>query len=274
MFTTKDGIKIFTKQWVIDTPKAHVVLVHGFGEHIARYDHVAAALNRAGYSVYGSDLRGHGQSAHSEGQPRGYIASIDQYVDDVKVLWDQVKAPNLPNILIGHSMGGIVAARFALRHQAEMHALVTSGAALIPAPVPPFVVSLMKGLAGVAPHVGAIAVPAKYISTDPAEVRKYETDPLVHHGKVPLGTIAAMTSDGQDTLNRAHQLHIPLLVMQGSADKVISPTGSQKLFERAGSADKTLKMYPDLYHEIFNEVSKQQIIAEMIAWLDQRVGAR
>jgi acylglycerol lipase len=268
MLQTKDALQLYTKSWSIPQHKAVIVLAHGLGEHIERYAHVAAALNAAGYSVHGLDHRGHGQS---EGQPRALVRTMDTYVDDLKLLWDSVKAANVPNILIGHSMGGIIAARFALKYQSEMRALVTSGAALIPAPVPSFVAAVLRTLSNLAPQFNAIAVPAAYISTDPAEVKKYETDPLVYHGKVPLGTLSAMVSDGADTLARAGELRLPLLVMQGSADKVISPTGSQQLYDRAGSAYKTLKSYPDMYHEIFNEVERQRVISDMIAWLDQHV---
>jgi alpha-beta hydrolase superfamily lysophospholipase len=268
MIRTKDNLQLHTKSWTVQQPKAVIVLSHGFGEHIERYAHVAEALNNAGYSVHGLDHRGHGQS---EGQPRAFVRSIEEYVDDLKLLWDQVKSPHVPNILIGHSMGGIIAVRYALKYQSELHALVTSGAALIPAPVPSFVRALIRSVAGAMPQFGAIAVPAHYISTDPAEVSKYESDPLIYHGKVPLGTLSAMVSDGGNTLERASELRLPLLVMQGTADKVISPTGSQALDERAGSADKTLKMYPGFFHEIFNEKDRQRVISDMIAWLDKHV---
>lgn len=122
MMTTLDGLKLYVKEWPVENPKAAVVLVHGYGEHIGRYEYVAAALNRAGYTVSGADHRLHGRS---EGFPRAYVTEIDQLVDDLKLVWDKAKAkhPDKPTFMLGHSMGGLVATCFALRHQDEMQGL-------------------------------------------------------------------------------------------------------------------------------------------------------
>jgi alpha-beta hydrolase superfamily lysophospholipase len=171
--------------------------------------------------------------------------------------------------VLGHSMGGLIAAQFALRYQDQMRGLVTSGAALLPGEdVPPLAVRAGKLLARIAPKMTLVALEATAVSRDPDVVAHYESDPLNYRGKIRAGIGGSMFINGEAVLKQAHTLTLPMLVMHGEADRLIPAQASRLLYERAGSEDKTLKIYPELYHEIFNEPEKAQVLADLVAWLD------
>ncbi len=268
--TTPDGQALYVRHWPVESPRAAVLLIHGLSEHIARYDHVAAALNAAGFAAMGLDHRAHGRSP---GAPRAHVPSIDRLVDDQKQLWDEcLKAeyPDMPYFVIGHSLGGNVAVRFTLRYQAEIRGLVTSGAGLIlDAPAPLRV--LVRFWAGVLPQGSLVGLPSSTISRDVAVVQAYDADPLVYHGKPSFATLRALMDEGNDALQRAPQLTLPMLILHGEADALVTPEASRALYAQASAGDKTLKLYPGLYHEIFNEAEHETILAEVVAWLQDRL---
>jgi lysophospholipase len=268
---TADGLHLRTYHWPVDKPRAFVLLIHGMGEHLGRYEHVAKALNAAGLAVVGQDHRGHGAS---EGE-RAFFRTVDTLVDDLSPLWAAAQGlyAGLPACVVGHSLGGLVATHFALRHQADIRALALSGAALLltddlPAPL----VSLLIALGRIFPRSRPIpAIPSKYLSHDPAISQSYDGDAEVSHERVYLGVVAAMSASGRAALARAESLRLPLLAMHGGDDKIIPPLASQALIARAGAADKTLKIYPSLYHEIFNELEKEAVLTDLVAWLSARL---
>ena len=267
-FTTSDGLELHVNTWTVETPKAIVIIAHGLAEHSGRYAHVAATLNNAGYHVVAPDHRSHG---NSPGQPRAYVKDTTVFVDDLKVLWDQVAGEytGLPIFLTGHSLGGLIAAQFALRYQDQMRGLVTSGAGLLPGEdVPPFAVRVGKLLARIAPKMALVALDSAAVSRDPDVVARYNNDPLNYRGKIRAGIGGSLFINGEAVLQQAHTLTLPMLVMHGEADRLIPAQASRLLYERASSTDKTLKIYPELYHEIFNEPEQQQVFADLVAWLD------
>lgn len=273
MMTTLDGLKLYVKEWPVENPKAAVVLVHGYGEHIGRYGYVAAALNRAGYTVIGADHRLHGRS---EGSPRAYVTEIDQLVDDLKLVWDTVKAkhPDKPTFMLGHSMGGLVAACFALRHQDEMHGLVTSGAALLSRESFSLIlISAVQLMAKIAPQIPSVRVNSSSLSHDSQIAASYDSDPLNHRRAMKAATLWACVKAGDDAIQRAHTLKIPLLMLHGEKDRVVPNKATQTFFKRAGAQDKTLKIYPGLFHEIFNEPEKDEILQTVVIWLDAHLFA-
>lgn len=271
MMTTLDGLKLYVKEWPVENPKAVVVLVHGYGEHIGRYEYVAAALNRAGYTVIGADHRLHGRS---EGLPRAYVTKIDQLVDDLKLVWDKAKHPDKPTFMLGHSMGGLVAACFALRHQDEMQGLVTSGAALPSREsISVTLISAVRLIAKTAPWVPSLRIYGRSLSHDPQIAASYDSDPLNHHGAMKAATLWACVKAGGDAIQHAHTLKIPLLMLHGGKDRVVPNKATQTFFERAGVQDKTLKIYPGLFHEIFNEPEKDEILQTVVTWLDAHLFA-
>jgi alpha-beta hydrolase superfamily lysophospholipase len=266
------GVRLYRQSWLPDGPaRAVVVIAHGAGEHSGRYSHVAARLLGEGYAVYALDHRGHGRS---EG-PRAVIDRIDNAVEDL----DQVivnaasEYPGVPLFLLGHSMGGTIAVRYAIAHQDRLTGLILSAplAALEAAsPVTRLVARLLSTLT---PQLGLFAVDPALVSRDPDVVKAYETDPLVHHGRLAARTIAELASAVDSFPAAAGGITVPTLIMYGSGDRLVPPDGSMMLNDRIAATDKTLKTYDGLYHEILNEPEQDDVMDDMCSWLRARVRA-
>jgi alpha-beta hydrolase superfamily lysophospholipase len=272
-FTGAGGLEIFWRSWLPeDDPRAVVVIAHGAGEHIGRYEHVAARLASEGYAVYGLDHRGHGRS---EGR-RALIDRAASAVADMDhfVLMAGSQHPGLDVFLLGHSMGGCLSLRYAMRFQDRLTGLLLSGplAALEAAPVAVRLVA--RVLSAIAPAAPVFAVDASLVSRDPEVVRAYETDPLVHHGKLPVRTVAELAAAVESFPNGVAAITIPTLIMYGTADGLAPPAGSKMLGERIGAADKTVIPYDGLYHEILNEPEQGRVMDDMCGWLSARVGVK
>jgi alpha-beta hydrolase superfamily lysophospholipase len=175
--------------------------------------------------------------------------------------------------LLGHSMGGLISLRYAMAHQDRLTGLILSGplAALDAAPAPVRVIA--KALSAIAPKAPAIAVDSSLVSRDPAVVAAYDADPLVHHGKLPVRTVAEL-SDAVDSLPEGvRAITVPTLILYGTDDGLCPPRGSKMLAEQISSQDKTLKSYEGLYHEILNEPERDQVLDDIVSWLDARAPA-
>ncbi|MGC4962345.1 lysophospholipase [Gordonia sp. DT218] len=245
-------------------PRGTVVIAHGLGEHGRRYRHVVERLVGAGYLVAVPDHLGHGRS----GGKRLRVQRFSDYTDDLGTVLDQVAIGDLPTFLIGHSMGGCIALDFALEHQDRLDGLVLSGAAVVPGDdLSPVAVKLAPLLARVAPGLPTTALDSANISRDPQVVATYDTDPLVTRGKIPAALGGAMLATMGSFPRRLPGLHIPLLVLHGSADALTSPAGSEMVDRLAASSDKTLTIYDGLYHEIFNEPERDQVISDVLGWV-------
>jgi lysophospholipase len=260
--------RLYRQSWLPEGPaKAAILLVHGLGEHSSRYEYFATHCTERGFAVHTLDHYGHGRS---DGLP-GHVERFSVYLDGLRALRDDVRSQDagLPLFLLGHSMGGLIAAAFLGEDQASFRGCVLSGPALRsdaePSKFAMAVVRLISWLAPTAPLIGLDPVG---VSRDPAVVKAYVTDPLVHHGKATARLITELSSTMRTTLAAAPGIKLPLLIMHGDADVLTSPGGSQALHDTAGSADKTLKLYPGLYHEIFNEPERDQVLGDMSAWLE------
>jgi lysophospholipase len=264
-----DGVQIFTQSWLPDAadPRAIVVLVHGFGEHSDRYDWVAGRLVAAGYAVYAGDHRGHGRS-----QGGRALVDVDTVVADVDRLVDQASGahPQLPVAMLGHSLGGLIAIRYALAHQRRLRALVLSGPlAALDAPAP--ALALARGLARIAPKFGVSSLDARLVSRDPAVVTAYREDPLVHHGRIPAQTVAEMARTVERFPDVVGRVTVPTLIVYGTADGLCPPSGAIMLAERIGSVDLTTRAYEGLYHEILNEPERETVMGDVLGWLGERL---
>ncbi|WP_029214868.1 alpha/beta hydrolase [Kallotenue papyrolyticum] len=270
-FTGARNLRIVYDVWQPLMPaRAGIALVHGYGEHVGRYQHVITALVKHGYLVYAHDQRGHGRSAGL----RAYVDRFDEYVDDLEQLVGRIRAaqPHLPLFVAGHSMGGLIATLYALRAQAELAGLALSAPALIiGADVPPLLKRLSTALARIVPRlpiVPATRSPESVLSRDPEVQRRFDSDPLCYHGRVRPRMGYEFMQAGLRAQQRLHELRLPLLVMYGACDTFVS--GAELLYERAQSPDKTLKVWPECRHEIFNEPERNAVIAYLLSWLDAR----
>ena len=251
------------------SPRAVLLIAHGLAEHSGRYTAVAGALTAAGYAVYAIDHDGHGNTPGK----RCAVSDFNQFISGMLLLRDQAAGqhPELPVTLIGHSMGGLIAAMTALHSPSLFHTLVLSGPAVIaPEPPPRWQEAIVRFLARWLPNLGALALDSNEISKDPSVVQAYLDDPLVYNGKIPAGLVVALFDPMIELRERASSLSLPMLVMHGEVDKLTAPEGSALLVEQASSSDKTLKMWPGLRHEIFNEPERDAVIQTMIDWLNAR----
>lgn len=266
---TPDHLTLFTRAWLPQgEAKAAVVLVHGINEHGGRYTHVAETLNASGYAVYALDHRGHGQS---EGE-RVYITDFNLLVNDLHLFFEQVQAeqPGKQIFMLGHSMGAFVAVSYTLRFQHELAGLILSGAPLtIDTAVPSYMETIGNLLKGIAPRLPLVALELQAISRDPAVVAAYEADPLIPRTPVRVGMAVAYNQALKAVRARLSELRLPLLVLHGTDDRVVPASGSVLVHTQAASQDKTIRMYPGLYHEIMNEPEKETVLADIVAWLDK-----
>jgi alpha-beta hydrolase superfamily lysophospholipase len=263
--------EIYWRAWLPEQrphARAAVVIAHGAGEHSGRYDAVAARLVSAGYAVYALDHQGHGRS----GGPRGLIRRMDLALVDLYqlVAGATQKTGGRPPFLLGHSMGGMIATAFALEWPEQLAGLILSSPlASLPQVKPPMTV-VIRVLSLVAPRLRVTKVDPSRVSRDPEQVKAYEADPLVLHVGLPARTVGEFVATARSFRRRASELKLPLLIMSAGSDLIVAPSGARMLYDQASSEDKTIKVYPDLYHEIFNEVEpdRTQVIDELIAWLD------
>lgn len=267
----RDGLDIFAEGWepTVIFPKAVVCLVHGLGEHVSRYAHVAEAFGREGFVLLGADLRGHGRS----GGPRGHISSIEDFMQDIDVLLEQARTryPNLPLYLYGHSLGGIQVLHYGLTRKPKVKGVIATSSGLHTAIENQSMKVLMAKLLG--SLMPTVAIPSgldsKTISHDEKVVQAYNSDPLVHD-KISLGFGKVMIGVTAWTLAHAGEFSLPLLLLHGKADALAFPSSSIE-FAAPLKEKCTLVLWDDAYHELHNEPIKDEVFKTMTIWMDARL---
>lgn len=270
--TTADGLKLHT---VYQEPgeccrmKAVIMLVHGYGEHSGRYQHVIEALAENGYDVYTLDHRGHGKS---DGL-RAYVDGFDIIVRDLKAYYDQI-APQHPDskfFMIGHSMGALISLYYTLKHQETLAGLITSGPPLTAeegvSPLLLMAASTLNKLIPTAPIVNAITAS---LASDPSVDEAFQRDPLTYKGKMRVRTGVSISETSRYVREHLANLKLPVLFLHGEADGICPPSGSKLAYKTASSTDKTIKLYPGMMHEIFNERERSIVLADVVDWLNRR----
>ena len=250
-----------------------MLIVHGLGEHIGRYEHVAQTLNRAGWRVAGHDQRGHGASQGARGQ----LAHADALLHDLARVVDALRAARPgPLVLLGHSLGGLVAARFVAggidpsAGERGWHREVDALALSSPALNAGMSSAQRLLLAATAPLTPNLAVgnglKADWLSRDPAVVQAYRDDPLVHDRITPR--LAQVIVDaGTLVQERAPRWSVPTLLLYASADRCVVPTGSARFASNAPQGVVAARVWPALLHEIFNEPERDEVLAVLVEWL-------
>ncbi|MCV7056476.1 alpha/beta hydrolase [Mycolicibacterium gilvum] len=265
------GVRIVYDVWTPESDsRGVVVLAHGYAEHARRYDHVAARFAESGLITYALDHRGHGRS----GGKRVYLRDITEYTGDFHTLVGIARNahPHLKLIVLGHSMGGGVVFTYGVEHPDDYDAMVLSGPAVnAHDSVPAVKLVMAKVLGRIAPGLPVENLPADAVSRDPQVVSDYENDPLVHHGKLPAGVGRALIAVGETMPARAAAITAPLLVVHGDKDRLIPVAGSRQLMECIGSPDAHLKVYPGLYHEVFNEPEKELVLDDVTSWIESKL---
>lgn len=259
------NVELFARSWLpAGPPRDVVVIAHGFGEHGGRYGNLVERLVALGYAVHTVDHRGHGRS----GGVRALVERLAIVIEDFHGFVEQVRAKHeVPKVkLVGHSMGGSIAFGYALAHEDRLSGLILSGPA-IGGIVPRAQQLVLRVISAIAPRLGVLLLPAEGVSSDPAVVRAYVEDPLVHHGKAPARTISELVRASASYLRRAHEVTIPTLVQHGAEDILIPVGGNTEVYAAIGAKDKTIRIYDGLHHEIFNEPEHAQVIADLTDWL-------
>jgi acylglycerol lipase len=263
------GLKIFVRSWrPAGQPRAAVVIVHGFNSHSGHYLWVADQLVANGLAVYALDLRGRGKS---DGE-RYYVEKFAEYQSDVDglVTLARRREPGLPLFIFGHSAGGVIASVYALDHQQDLAGLICESFAF-QVPAPDFALAVIKGLSHLAPHAHVLKLPNEGFSRDPNVVAALNSDPLIANEVQPTLTVAEMVRADERLKREFPLVKLPVLIMHGTEDKVTRPEGSQLFFDTAGSADKTLKLYPGYVHDLLNDIGKEAVMADINSWIAKRL---
>ena len=261
------NLNLYYQCWLpSNEPKAVLLVAHGLAEHSGRYINIVNHFVPKGYAVYGFDQRGHGKS---QGQ-RGYVERFSHFVSDLKTFSGIIRSKHRDAkiFIVGHSVGGTIATAYAVHYQDDFDGLVLSGATLkVGASVSSGLIIVARVLSLLLPKIGLDVIDASAISQDKTVVDAYVDDPLVYQGKIRARLGAELIKAIQILLSQMSKIYLPILIMHGTADRLSDPRGSEILYDRVSSRDKTLKLYDGFYHEIFNEPGREQVFADMEAWL-------
>jgi acylglycerol lipase len=262
---------IYYQGWLPDeNVKAVLFLVHGLGEYCGRYTNHVNHFVPLDYAIYGLDHLGHGKS---DGE-REVIERFADYTEPLTLYYKMVNGwqPGKPVFILGHSMGGLITCHYLLDRQADFKGAIISAPAIkVSENTSCMTITMGKILSHVAPKAGVLALDATGVSRDPKVVKAYVNDPLVFHGKTPARLAAEMLKAMMRVTTEIDKITLPFIVVQGGADKLVDPGGSQLLYDKAGSKDKTLRVYPGLYHEVHNEPEHATMFKDVETWLAAHV---
>jgi alpha-beta hydrolase superfamily lysophospholipase len=272
-YQTHDGLNLYLQSWMPEQPKAAVFLIHGLGEHSTRYSHLAEKLVEQDISVFTFDGRGHGKS--STPAPTAYFENYEDYLKDIDALWGKVTSytKGLPVFILGHSMGGALAAAYVLKYSPNAKGAILLGAALKPADnVSKLLIAVSSLVSKITPKLKVLKLDPYMVSHDMDVVRDYMQDPLVYTKPIPARTGYEVLRMMRRIEEKASEFKLPVLIMHGGDDHLTNPKGSEEFFKKAGSEDKTLIPYPGLYHELINELEKEEVMKRIVSWVVDRIG--
>lgn len=250
-----------------DDPTSVVLLVHGAAEHTGRYVELAGRLVDAGHAVYGVDHHGHGRSDGKQGN-LGRMSGVVADLDSLRRIAEYAH-PDVPVFILGHSLGGLIALDYLVtKGQDGIAGVVLSGAAVDPSVGSAIERAMAPVLSALVPNLPIVDLGADNISRDLDVVAAYRADPLVYHGRIRARTGAEVLSAISRVSAGLPSLTLPVLVLHGGADAIAAPSGGQLVHDTIGSPDNTLRIYDGLFHEIFNEPEKDDVIADVLSWLD------
>ncbi|MBE3598663.1 MAG: alpha/beta hydrolase [Limnochordaceae bacterium] len=265
-FTGQDGLRLFYRSWTAAEAETAVpvVVVHGAFEHGGRYRHVGQWLSERGYDVFVPDLRGHGLS---EGR-RMWVERFSEYLTDLDRFLDQLARPDERVLLVGHSMGGLIALHYALSRPRRLSALVLSAPWIrLRLRLNPLERALAPVMASILPRLERPSgIDPGALSRDPAVGRAYEADPLVTKRATVRWFVECSRAAAAIESAGTVPLEMPVMVLQGAADPIVDPATCRSVFERIEQPRKVLKWYPGVYHEIFNDPDHEQVLQDVVEW--------
>ena len=269
-----DGIgdvTIFMRSWQPEEkPRAVMILVHGFNAHSGYMIWSAEQFAAHGLAVYALDLRGRGKS---EGE-RFYVKDFSDYLSDVDELVDTARSenPGLPVYILGHSAGGVIASSYVFEHQDEIAGLICESFAF-DVGIPDVASLLIKGISYITPQLHLFALKNEDFTRDPEALETMNSDPLIANESQPAETGAELIKASERLRKHMPQFRAPVLILHGTADRATRYQGSQYFYDHAASKDKTLKLYEGHYHDLLNDLGKEDVMADIQSWLDARIPA-
>ena len=274
-FIGKGGDEIFFQKWISSNQKAIVVISHGIGEHSGRYMNIINKMQNKNISFYAMDHRGHGKS----GGKKGHVDFFMDFVHDLKIYINSIREENAGQkiLLLGHSLGGLIAFKYTLKYKEDLLGLILSSPALIfSADIPEWKAMIGQFFSKYIPSLTmSNGLNADDLSRDKEVVRLYKEDPLVHD-RVSARLFTEMTASARECLVRAYELRIPLLIFHGSSDKIVNIIGSEKVYENASSSNKEYFPFLDLYHETMNEIEtdRNKVLTVVSNWILKNISIK
>lgn len=271
-------LRLFSRYWRPERPvRAEIFGIHGVCEHCGRYQHLAEDLTRAGYSLRMIDLRGHGQS----GGPRAYVERFDHFLDDVSDVLETLQNEEdwRPDFLFGHSMGAAIMGLFGAERRPEVRGVILSGLpVVVGGRLMPILRTAAIWLSRRFPRLRLVKMNtpvlmqfgARYLTHDPKVIEDFRRDPLVYRGRLSMRLAGELLQATRRLHTAAERFELPLLLLHGTGDVLARSRGSELFYRRAASSDKTLQLYPDFYHEVINELDRDRVVADLLAWLAAR----
>lgn len=270
-FAGTDGLALYYQTWLPLVPRRRAILVnlHGLGDHSGLYPTIASHFPPHGIPVYAYDMRGNGRSL---GQ-RAYLNSWDEYRGDLQAFLSRVREwePDLPVFVLGHSLGGLVVLEYALHHAAELSGAIAAAPPLGEVGVPPILMALGRIMSRVWPRFSLeVGMDLSGLARDPAVVNTVLADPLFHRrGTARLST--EVTAAIERVQSQAASLSVPLLILHGSADRMVPPDGSRRFFRKVRYPDREFREYPGAYHGLFADVGYQEVLTDLERWIEGRL---
>ena len=270
-FESVGGVKIATRSWKAEgNARAVMVLVHGFNAHSGYMVWPGEQFSANGFATYALDLRGRGKS---EGE-RFYIEDFSEYLADVDGLVKIAREenPGLPIYMLGHSAGGVIASSYVFDHQPEIAGLICESFAL-DVGLPDVAGLVLKGISYITPHLHVFTLKNEIFSRDPEAVAAMNNDPLIKDESQPATTSYELVKAAHELRENMPKFTTPIFIIHGTADKATRYQGSKDFYDTVGSSDKTLKLYEGHYHDLLNDIDKEIVMNDILAWLNERIPA-
>jgi acylglycerol lipase len=263
------GLRIATRTWL---PKGAVrgimILIHGFNSHSGYFAWSAEQFTDAGFAAYALDHRGRGKS---EGE-RFYVDKFSDWLEDVDKLVEiaRMENPGVPVYVLGHSVGGVIASLYVFEHQPEIAGLICESFAF-DVGLPHLIQLALEGTSYLIPHLPVYSLKNEIFSRDPKVVAEMNNDPLIANEKQPAETVSEVLKAAARLKEIMPSFKVPVFIIHGTDDKATRPEGSQYFYDNVGSADKTLKLYEGGYHDLLNDIDKEIVMTDILAWVNERM---